>query len=102
MYSLYGVENPLMDIIAHVDYGFLSRFGKQPGTMHLVEYAEVRALLKEIGSFHTTPGGSAANTARGIAWLGGPAGRARGLRFDHGAQVGENRGEFGIVISSDR
>ena len=75
MYSLYGVENPLMDIIAHVDYGFLSRFGKQPGTMHLVEYAEVRALLKEIGSSHTTPGGSAANTARGIAWLGGPAGR---------------------------
>ena len=64
MYSLYGVENPLMDIIAHVDYGFLSRFGKQPGTMHLVEYAEVRALLKEIGSSHTTPGGSAANTAR--------------------------------------
>lgn len=75
MYSLYGVENPLMDIIAHVDYGFLSRFGKQPGTMHLVEHAEVTALLKEIRSFHTMPGGSAANTARGIAWLGGAAGR---------------------------
>ena len=75
MYSLYGVENPLMDIIAHVDYGFLSRFAKQPGTMHLVEYSEIVALLKEIGSFHTAPGGSAANTARGIAWLAGPAGR---------------------------
>ncbi|MGD0728167.1 MAG: adenosine kinase [Spirochaetia bacterium] len=75
MYSLYGVENPLMDIIAHVDYGFLSRFGKQPGTMHLVEHAEVTALLKEIRSFRTMPGGSAANTARGIAWLGGPGGR---------------------------
>jgi sugar/nucleoside kinase (ribokinase family) len=75
VYSLYGVENPLMDIIAHVDYGFLSRFGKQPGTMHLVEYSEVLALLKEIGSFHTMPGGSAANTTRGIAWLGGTAGR---------------------------
>jgi sugar/nucleoside kinase (ribokinase family) len=79
VYSLYGVENPLMDIIAHVDYGFLSRFGKQPGTMHLVEYTEVLALLKEIGSFHTMPGGSAANTARGIAWLGGPAGRELSL-----------------------
>lgn len=78
MYSLYAVENPLMDIIAHVDYEFLSRFGKQPGTMHLVEYAEVTALLKEIRSFHTMPGGSAANTARGIAWLGGAAGRALG------------------------
>jgi fructokinase len=65
-----------MDIIAHVDHEFLSRFGKQPGTMHLVEYEEVTALLKEIHSFHTMPGGSAANTARGIAWLSGNAGRA--------------------------
>ena len=84
-----------MDIIAHVDYGFLSRFGKQPGTMHLVEYAEVRALLKEIGSFHTSPGGSAANTTRGVAWLGGPAGRglcesvlgARDASFDSAPPV---------------
>jgi sugar/nucleoside kinase (ribokinase family) len=76
VYSLFGVENPLMDIIAHVDYQFLSRFGKQPGTMHLVEYGEIAALLKEIRSPHTMPGGSAANTARGIAWLSGAAGRA--------------------------
>ena len=81
MYSLYGVENPLMDIIAHVDYGFLSRFGKQPGTMHLVEFAEVTALVKEIRTFHTMPGGSAANTTRGIAWLGGAAGRALSQPF---------------------
>ena len=75
MHSLYAFENPLMDIIAHVDYDFLRRFGKQPGTMHLVEYAEVTALLGEIRSFRTLPGGSAANTARGFAWLAGPEGR---------------------------
>lgn len=76
MHSLYGVENPLMDVIAHVDYGFLERFGKNPGTMHLVEYSEVTALLAEIRSFRTSPGGSAANTARGIAWLSTEAGQA--------------------------
>jgi sugar/nucleoside kinase (ribokinase family) len=76
VHSLYAVENPLMDIIAHVDYGFLRRFNKQPGTMHLVEYAEVAALVAEIESFKTTPGGSAANTARGFAWLAGPEGGA--------------------------
>jgi len=76
VYSLYGVENPLMDVIAHVDYGFLRRFGKSPGTMHLVEYAEVAALLGELGPCRTSPGGSAANTARGVAWLSGRDGQA--------------------------
>ncbi len=75
MHSLYAVENPLMDVIAHVDYPFLKRFGKSPGTMHLVPYEEVVALLAEVHSFTTMPGGSAANTARGIAWLARPAGR---------------------------
>ena len=75
MHSLYAFENPLMDVIAHVDYDFLRRFGKQPGTMHLVEYDEVTALLREIRSFRTLPGGSAANTARGFAWLACPEGR---------------------------
>ena len=76
MYSLYGVENPLMDVIAHVDYAFLERFEKSPGTMHLVEYEEVSRLLAEIRAFRTSPGGSAANTARGIAWLSGDEGHA--------------------------
>ncbi len=81
MYSVYGVENPLMDIIAHVDYEFLRRFDKKPGSMHLVDYPEVEALLKEIEGYRTLPGGSAANTARGIAWLAGPAGRHMVERF---------------------
>ena len=75
MYSLYAVENPLMDVIAHVDHAFLTRFSKTPGTMHLVEYTEVIGLLAEISSFRTMPGGSAANTARGIAWLSSRAGK---------------------------
>jgi sugar/nucleoside kinase (ribokinase family) len=73
-----------MDVIAHVDYPFLRRFGKSPGTMHLVAYEEIAALLADVGTFQTTPGGSAANTARGIAWCAGPAGRElrRGLLGD--------------------
>jgi sugar/nucleoside kinase (ribokinase family) len=63
-----------MDVIAHVDYAFLKRFHKSPGTMHLVEYSEVEALTAELGSCRTSPGGSAANTARGVAWLSSPAG----------------------------
>ena len=69
MFSVFGVENPLMDIIAHVDYSFLKRFGKQPGSMHLVDHDEIEALVKELPSFSVLPGGSAANTMRGVAWL---------------------------------
>ncbi len=76
MYSVFGVENPLMDIIAHVDYDFLRRFDKQPGSMHLVDHSEIETLMAELPSFRTLPGGSAANTARGLAWLGSPAGQA--------------------------
>ncbi len=76
MHSVYAVENPLMDVIAHVDHAFLTRFSKVPGTMHLVDYDEILALLRELGSIRTMPGGSAANMARGIAWLSGPDGRA--------------------------
>jgi sugar/nucleoside kinase (ribokinase family) len=76
MHSLFGVENPLMDVIAHVDAAFLERFGKHPGTMHLVEHRQTEELLAAAGPVRTLAGGSAANTARGYAWLRGPAGRA--------------------------
>jgi len=76
MYSLFGVENPLMDVIAHVDYELLRRFHKEPGTMHLVDYPEIATLLGAVGEARTMAGGSAANTVRGVAWLRGGAGRA--------------------------
>jgi sugar/nucleoside kinase (ribokinase family) len=69
VFSVYGVENPLMDIIAHVDFAFLKRLGKKPGTMNLVDYEEIERLRAGVGSFRTIPGGSCANTIRGIAWL---------------------------------
>jgi sugar/nucleoside kinase (ribokinase family) len=71
VFSVYGVENPLMDIISHVDFTFLSRLGKKPGTMNLVEYDEVERLRAGLSSERTIPGGSCANTIRGLAWLNG-------------------------------
>lgn len=80
-FSVFGVENPLMDIISHVDYAFLKRFRKQAGSMHLVDNDEIEELLAELPSARMMPGGSAANTVRGVAWLSSPAGREmlRGL-----------------------
>lgn len=69
MFSVYGVENPLMDIIAHVSFEFLKDLGKTPGTMNLVEYDEVERLRSALSAYRMLPGGSCANTIRGVAWL---------------------------------
>jgi sugar/nucleoside kinase (ribokinase family) len=69
VFSVYGVENPLMDIIAHVDFSVLKVLDKKPGTMNLVDFAEIERLLAGVSDYHTMPGGSCANTIRGIAWL---------------------------------
>jgi sugar/nucleoside kinase (ribokinase family) len=75
-HSVFGVENPLVDFIARVDAAFLAARGKRPGTMHLIDEAESAALVAAlerpqsgIAAPRTLPGGSAANTLRGVAWL---------------------------------
>ncbi len=102
MHSLYAVENPLMDVIAHVDYEFLRRFNKSPGTMHLVPFEEVSALLAEVSTFRTLPGGSAANTARGVAWLASPSGlRATRELLGESASRGLEAPVYGGAIGRD-
>ncbi|MGA2764967.1 MAG: adenosine kinase [Spirochaetia bacterium] len=103
VYSVFGVENPLMDVIAHVDYEFLERFRKQPGSMHLVDHHEIEVLLRQLPSSRTLPGGSAANTTRGVAWLASPAGKAvRGLFEDlSGNRNGDWQPVFNGAVGRD-
>ncbi len=68
-HSVFSVENPLVDLIAHVDAPFLAARGKRPGTMHLIDEAESASLAAALAAPRTLPGGSAANTLRGFAWL---------------------------------
>jgi sugar/nucleoside kinase (ribokinase family) len=66
-----GIENPLVDFIGHVDYPALDGLDVKPGTMNLVDEATMRMILGRLPSCETSPGGSCANTIRGIAWLRG-------------------------------
>jgi sugar/nucleoside kinase (ribokinase family) len=68
-HSVFSVENPLVDLIAHVDAPFLAARGKRPGTMHLIDEAESASLAASLAAPRVLPGGSAANTLRGVAWL---------------------------------
>ena len=72
MYSVYAIENPLMDYIMHEGYGFLERFGARPGTMQLVEHGVFESILAASSGYSVVPGGSGANTARALSMLIGP------------------------------
>lgn len=86
VHSVFSVENPLVDLIARVDAAFLAARGKRPGTMHLIDEAESAALVAALESPRSgfaaprsLPGGSAANTLRGVAWLNRDSGLPRPL-----------------------
>lgn len=73
--DVVGVGNALMDILVEVDDDFLSEHGLTKGEMHLVSEEEASRYLAAIKEIDTreVPGGAAANTARGVAKLGGKA-----------------------------
>lgn len=70
MISVFGIGNPLMDYIAYDDFSFLESLEATPGTMNLVTREQRERILSRIKDYRTIPGGSCANTIRGIAWLG--------------------------------
>lgn len=74
-YDVYGVGNALVDIQARVSDELLKKLDFQKGVMTLVDEEvqnEILAVLPE-GNISRCAGGSAANTAMGIADLGGKA-----------------------------
>ncbi len=70
MISIYGIGNPLMDVVGYGDFKLISDLGTQLGTMNLIQQNQVSEILDKIEDIRTLPGGSCANTMRGIAWLG--------------------------------
>lgn len=68
-YSVFGMENPLFDRIASVDFAVLEKLGAPKGTMNLVGYEEMLRVLSLAGRYRSIPGGSSANTVRAIAGL---------------------------------
>ena len=68
-YSVFGVGNPLMDIISPVSPSHLRRMGAVPGAMELIDGGRAGQINSEIDACSRYPGGSCANTLRGVAWL---------------------------------
>ena len=74
-FDVYGVCNPLVDLLSHVPESFLQRLRIQKNVMHLVSLEQQQKILSELDkekiSVEIAPGGSGANTMIGISQLGG-------------------------------
>ena len=68
------IGNALVDVLATVDEGFLVRENIVKGSMNLVDIKRSKHLHSLVHSRTEMSGGSAANTAYGLASLGGRAG----------------------------
>jgi sugar/nucleoside kinase (ribokinase family) len=66
--------NAIVDVLAHTDEAFLVNQNVHKGAMQLIDEARAEALYQAMGPAVIVSGGSAANTAAGVASLGVRAG----------------------------
>ena len=72
--DVLAIGNAIVDVIADADDAFITREGMHKGAMRLIDEGEAERLYGDMGPGREASGGSAANTAAGIAALGGKAG----------------------------
>jgi sugar/nucleoside kinase (ribokinase family) len=72
-FDVLGIGNAIVDIIARTEDDFLVREGLSKGSMHLIDAARAETLYGHMGPAIEASGGSAGNTAAGVASLGGKA-----------------------------
>ncbi|MEE4348854.1 MAG: adenosine kinase [Pacificimonas sp.] len=65
------IGNAIVDVIAKASDDFLAAEGLEKGSMRLIDAEEAEALYAKMGPAQESSGGSGANTAAGIAALGG-------------------------------
>ena len=72
-FDVLCIGNAIVDVIARVEEDFVSRHGLVKGSMNLIDEARAEDLYAAMGQAIEVSGGSAGNTAAGVASLGGKA-----------------------------
>jgi sugar/nucleoside kinase (ribokinase family) len=72
-FDVLCIGNAIVDVFADCDDGFLVAEGLAKGSMRLIDAEEAERLYSHMGPAREVSGGSAGNTAAGIAALGGRA-----------------------------
>lgn len=74
-YDVIGLGNTIIDLLVEIEEHKLLEMNLKKGEFHLVDKQKSKELLEKIHTsrwnIKTVPGGSSANTIRGIAMLGG-------------------------------
>jgi sugar/nucleoside kinase (ribokinase family) len=71
--DVVAVGSAIVDVLAHVDDELIAAHGLAKGTMTLVDHDRAAAIYDTMPAGVEVSGGSAANTAAGVASLGGAA-----------------------------
>jgi sugar/nucleoside kinase (ribokinase family) len=72
-FDVLTIGNAIVDVIAKVDEGFVAREQLVKGSMNLIDEARAEQLYGVMGPATEISGGSAGNTAAGVASFGGKA-----------------------------
>ncbi|MGH8993080.1 MAG: adenosine kinase [Acidimicrobiia bacterium] len=70
-YDVLAIGSAIVDVLSHCDDELVTLHGLQKGTMTLVDADRAAAVYDSMGPGVEVSGGSAANTAAGVASLGG-------------------------------
>jgi sugar/nucleoside kinase (ribokinase family) len=69
-YSVTGIGNAIIDIVANVEDSFINSHNLDKGSMKIINEDEAQWLNEQISAVKMISGGSAANTVAGLAMLG--------------------------------
>ena len=102
--DVFGIGNPLIDLMAYVSADFLKAHGLQKDRMYLVDAERQKKLMTHLEAAHTeifpAPGGSCANSMIGVCQLGGKAAYGGKIGQDSFGHVyKEKLAESGVVAS---
>lgn len=100
--DVIALGNTLMDFLVEIDENKLLELNLKKGEMHLVDEGKARELLARIEQdnlrMETASGGSAANTIKGIAFLGGKAVLSGKVGYDeHGLSYIQEIEKYGVT-----
>lgn len=82
IHDVVGIGNAIVDVITSVDFGFIEKYGLTKGSMTLIDAERAKSLYAMMPPAMEISGGSAANTAAGVASFGGSAAFVGKVRAD--------------------
>jgi sugar/nucleoside kinase (ribokinase family) len=80
--DVVAIGNAIVDVLTHTDESFLESHGMVKGSMMLIDEDVAHEIYADMGPAVEASGGSAGNTAAGIASLGGRVGFVGRIRDD--------------------